>query len=57
MAQSIGKISYFIISFFTMLITLVSFTLLSLQILLISLLWMFSRFVSHINYKLANLHS
>jgi len=57
MAKSIGKISYFIMSFFTMLITLLSFSLLSLQILLLSLLWMFSRFVSHVNYKLANLHS
>jgi len=48
------KIGQFIISFFAMIITLLSFALLSLQILFISIVWMFTSFLSHLNYKLSH---
>ena len=47
----IQKISYFIISFFAMFITLLSFVLLSLQILFVSIIWMIISFLNHVNYK------
>lgn len=54
MRIKIELISQFFISFFAMLITLISFTLLSLQILFVSLVWMISGFFNHLNYKLNN---
>ncbi len=48
----INKTAHFIISLFAMLITLLSFVLLSIQILFISLIWMFIRFLQLLNNKL-----
>ncbi|WP_198266580.1 hypothetical protein [sulfur-oxidizing endosymbiont of Gigantopelta aegis] len=55
MANEIKKTGQFIFSFFAMLVTLLSFALLSLKILFISIIWMFSRFFSHLSYKLSTL--
>jgi len=54
MKIEIEKMSQFFISFFAMIITLLSFVLLSLQILFISLIWMLIGFLNHLNYKLSN---
>lgn len=54
MVNKIGKIGQFIISFFAMIITLLSFALLSLQIVFISIIWMFTSFLSRLNCKLSH---
>jgi hypothetical protein len=53
MANKIGKIGQFIISFFAMIVTLLSFILLSLQIIFISIIWMFTRFLNNLSCKLS----
>ncbi len=49
MASNAINTHHFFIHFFAMLVTLLSFILLSLQIFFISLVWMFSHFFSLIH--------
>lgn len=52
--KMIEKIGQYFISFFAMTITLISFLLLSLQILFISIIWMITSFLSRLSYKLSH---
>ncbi len=58
MEESISSLRQYLFSFFAMLITLLSFVLLSLQITFISILWFFSSFINHLleNIKLTKHH-
>ena len=51
MENIIYSTKYYIYSFFAMFVTLLSFVLLSLQIAFISILWVFSYFIHHLNHK------
>ena len=53
MLESIRPVKQYLISFFALFITLVSFIYFSLQIIFISILCFFSNFFTHSNNKLA----
>ena len=54
MTNILNRTGQFIISIFAILITALSFVLLSLQILFISLVWMVLSFLQHLNSKLTH---
>ena len=52
MPESIRPIKQYLISFFALFVTLISFIYFSLQIIFISILWVFSSLFTHVNHKL-----
>jgi ABC-type siderophore export system fused ATPase/permease subunit len=52
--RKVSRISNFIVSLFAAVITLVSFLLLSLQVLYISLIWVLVNLLCRMNYRIPN---